>query len=58
MGAALHVLNLGARRGCLVNTTLWLLYLQERDMATHCAGSWVGLSEVRMGMEHLAPTGL
>jgi hypothetical protein len=38
---ALHIFNLGARRGWVVNTTPRLFYLRERP-GTHCAGGWVG----------------
>jgi hypothetical protein len=38
---ALLILELGARRGWMVNTTPRPLYPQERP-GTHCIGGWVG----------------
>jgi hypothetical protein len=41
-GIALLFLDLGARRGWLVNTTPRPLYPRDRP-GTHCTGVWVGL---------------
>jgi hypothetical protein len=35
------MLDLGARRGCVVSTTPRQLYRRERP-GTHCTGGWVG----------------
>jgi hypothetical protein len=40
-GISLHSLDLGARRGWWVSTTLRPLYSRERH-GTHCTGGWVG----------------
>jgi hypothetical protein len=40
-GIALPFRDLGARRGCVVSITSWLLYPRERP-STHCTGGWVG----------------
>jgi hypothetical protein len=39
-GIALHSLDLGARRGCVVSTRPRPLYPRELPV-THCTGGWV-----------------
>jgi hypothetical protein len=46
-GIALSFCDLGARRGWVVSTMPWPLYLQERP-SIHCTGGWVG---PRAGLE-------
>jgi hypothetical protein len=41
-GIALLILNLGARRGWLLSTTLYHRPLYPRERPTHCTGVWVG----------------
>jgi hypothetical protein len=56
-GIALLILNLGARRVCVVSTTPRPLYPLER-LGTHCTGGWVGPGPVWTCAKNLAPTGI
>jgi hypothetical protein len=56
-GIALHILNLGTRRGWVVSTMPRLLYPWDRP-STHCTGGWVS---PRAGLDvakNLDPTGI
>jgi len=45
----------GARRRCVVSTTLWTLCSRERA-STNCTGGWVGLGAGLDVTENLDPT--
>jgi len=56
-GIAPPIHSLGTRKGGVVRTTTWPLYLQE-EPSTHCTGGWVDLRTGADGMENSPPSGI
>ena len=56
-GIAPPIHSLGTRKGGVVRTTPWPLYLQEEPI-THCTGGWAGLRACAVGMENSPPNGI
>jgi hypothetical protein len=56
-GIAPLIHSLGPRKGGVVRTTPWPLYLQE-EPSTHCTGGWMGLRGSADGMENSPPNGI